>query len=234
MAVTTTTMIVTGGFGTFPPNELTQTASALVSEAFPELIIRSANMVLEQVAAPTLAVSAPTRGTVAFEPAEISPEVSEPATATPEPTPTATAEPTHTSLPSVTPEATPTSPAATEPPPEGASVSCSLVSCAESSGANPCIYGFAPSANNLMVTFRIGTPIDVTTAFSLTVDGEQFHCSVVREYPDRLYCLGKPVEPQQSEFKLTVNNQVCSAVLAAPKYVTPVPSPSKKPGQQYP
>lgn len=54
--IMTATMIATGGFGAFPPNELTRQAAQLASESFPPDIIAPINRVLEQLAAPTLEV----------------------------------------------------------------------------------------------------------------------------------------------------------------------------------
>lgn len=50
------TMIATGGFGAFPPNELTSNAAQLISQNFPAEIIQPVNLVLEQAAAPTLEI----------------------------------------------------------------------------------------------------------------------------------------------------------------------------------
>ncbi|GEM_PF-1025813 len=54
--MTVATMIATGGFGTFPPNELSSDAAQWVSENFPDEIIQLVNPVLEQAAAPTLEI----------------------------------------------------------------------------------------------------------------------------------------------------------------------------------
>jgi len=55
-SVVTATMIATGGFGTFPPNPVTETAARVIGENFPPEIIVSANLMLAQAAAPTLEV----------------------------------------------------------------------------------------------------------------------------------------------------------------------------------
>jgi hypothetical protein len=56
IAVITITMIVTGGFGTFPPNELTANSASLFSQNFPVEMVRLVNQVLEQTDAQPLEV----------------------------------------------------------------------------------------------------------------------------------------------------------------------------------
>jgi hypothetical protein len=54
ISVITITMIVTGGFGTFPPNELTANSASLFSQYYPVEIIKLVNRVLEQTNAQPL------------------------------------------------------------------------------------------------------------------------------------------------------------------------------------
>lgn len=63
ITTTTSTLIVTGGLGTFPPNPLTSHAAQLVGENLPAEIIQPANQILNQVGAPTLPAQATSQHT---------------------------------------------------------------------------------------------------------------------------------------------------------------------------
>jgi len=125
------TLIATGGFGTFPPNPLTQSAGQLFSNSFPVQIIAPFNNILDQIGAPRLPAPQPVTQTTfsdfvgeLFSPGfqgggaatmipptstyTTEPTATEASTATPTETPTATATATPTLTPTLTRTATPT------------------------------------------------------------------------------------------------------------------------------
>lgn len=104
---------------------------------------------------------------------------------------TQTAAPTATTVPTETPEPTAVEPESVENQPEVAI----LTAAAMFNEANVYSLGF-PQDDVFLVTIEV--PGGVEGDNYALVDGKQYECQVLEQYPDRLYCSGKA--PQTNRF----------------------------------
>jgi len=144
-------------------------------------------------------------------------------------------KPAPTKTPQPTIQKTPTKRPPTPTPVSAGASSCALSLCDSNSGGSVCIYGFAPSATNLIVTFKFAQPIGSSISPTLKVGDKTFGCEVVTTYPDRLYCTGASIKTSTAMLSLYNGaNLLCSGEMIIPKYVTPVPTKKNTSGSSYP
>lgn len=140
-----------------------------------------------------------------------------------------------TRTPQPTSQKTPTKRPPTQQPVSAGAASCTLSLCDANPGSNVCVYGFAPSATSLIVTFKFSQPVGDSISPTLKVGDKTFGCEVVTTYPDRLYCSGTSIKTPTAILSLYNGaNLLCSGEMVIPRYVTPVPTKKKSPGNSYP
>lgn len=98
-----------------------------------------------------------------------------------------------------------------------------------------CLYAYNPQPTSLIITFIFKEDLRISNLPILSVEGEEFQCTILENFPGRLYCSGPPIA---GNLELVVSSStgeiITSGTFYITKYVVPAPTPRNGGGGSYP